>query len=657
MDAESGLTGLRRVAIAVFVLLGTTIFYGYEFASANLRNQLPAIASLLDPTLYPRDFYVREMMQFNPRFYYYHLMEFPARLGFDISTITFIYYLIALASFVSGLYAIARFLCRDFISAATLPFLGLSAANGTIGFTDLFRTEPIPATFAIAVSIWGVYHCFKSRWIIGYGLFGCACLLQFLVGIIPGILFAPIAILEAYIGFKFDSKKRDFKEGFEEILSSSKFLIIAFLLLTLFAACVYLPMKLTGGTGSDLMDDQQFIYLYGYIRHPHHVIYSKFGLTGSRGWINWIGFAVAGWILISISSVFKSEDKFKLRVIFIAALGLLLLGYVFVEIIPIATFAKLQLARTTPFIQLVVLMAIAAWVSQSYRSGNLPLGCLLIALIVIKNSGILLAITAIKLWFAQRHLSRLKNRQVYFYIVGLMLILSILLCSYFGLIFTLLFLGSIKRIQTPSQKLGWIDYGSLFLLLLTFVLNYHYDLFLFLTLFLPAIAPLPRFPKLLKVALLSILIIVAFSWMPNRLKIVAKPDEPVEILGERFRQQSPQDALVLVPPSDEDFRFYSQRSVVWSFKSFPFTDRGILKWEDRMQQITGTVDASRADLDDRYRQKSGSELVAIAQSFQADYILTRTDWHPELPGTLLDTVENWGIWQVDPPQPPLIRGE
>ncbi|MEB3883451.1 proline-rich domain-containing protein [Lyngbya sp. CCY1209] len=723
MDAESGLTGLRRTAIAVFVLLGTIIFYGYEFASANLRNQLPAVEFLLDPTLYPRDFYVREMVQFNPRFYYYHLIEVLSRLGLNISAITFIYYLIALAAFVLGLSAIARILCRNVMAASTLAFLGLTAANGTIGFTDLFRTEPIPATFAIAVSIWGIYHCFKSRWIFGYTLFGCACLLQFLVGVLPGILFAPLAILEVYRSSHVDRQERPIQSppyqggfrgmetppyqggfrgmetppsqggfrgmetppyqggfrgmetppyqgglrgsetppsqggfrgsesppsqgGFRGISSAYKSPLIAFLLLTLFAAGVYLPMKLTGGTGSELMDDGQFIELYGYIRHPHHVIYSKFGLFGSRGWINWIGFAVSGWILISISSVFTSKDKFKLRVIFIAALGGLLLGYVFVEIIPIATFAKLQLARTTPFIQLVVLMAIAAWVSQSYRSGNLPLGCLLIALTVIKNSGILLAIATITLWLYPRYLSKLKNRWIYFSIVILMLILSILLCSYFGAIFTLLFVASIQRIQIPSQKLNWIDYGSIFLLLLTFLLNYHYDLFLFGTLFFPAIAPLPRFPKLLKVALLSILIIVGASWMPNRLKIVAKPDEPVAILGERFRQQSPQDALVLVPPSDEDFRFYSQRSVVWSFKSFPFTDRGILEWEDRMKKITGTVDASAADLDDRYRQKSGSELVAIAQSFQADYILTRTDWHPELPGTPVDTVENWGIWQI-----------
>jgi len=698
MDAESGWMGLRRAAIAVFVLLGTVIFYGYEFASANLRNQLPAVESLLEPTLYPRDFYVREMVQFNPRFYYYHFIEFLSRLGLNISAITFIYYLIALTAFVLGLYAIARLLCRDVISASTLAFLGLTAANGTIGFTDLFRTEPIPATFAIALSTWGIYHCFKSRWIVGYSLFGCACLLQFLVGILPGILFAPAAILEVYRTSHVDRQERPiqsppsqggfrgiasppyqggfrgmetppyqggfrgmetppYQGGFRGILSAYKSPLIAFLLLTLFAACIYLPMKLTGGTGSDLMDNEQFIYLYGYIRHPHHVIYSKFGWFGSRGWINWIGFAVSGWILISISSVFKSEDKFQLRVIFITALGWLLLGYVCVEIIPIATFAKLQLARTTPFIQLIVLIAIAAWVGESYKAGNLPLGCLLIALIVIKNSGILLAIATITVWFAPHYLSRLKNRRIYFSLVGFMLILSIFLCSYFGIIFTLLFVASIKRIQTPSQNLTQIDYGSIFLLLLTFVLNYHYDLFLFLTLFLPAIAPLPRFPKLLKVVLLSTLIIVGVSWMPNRLKITAQPDEPVEILGQRFRQQSPKDALVLVPPSDEDFRFYSRRSVVWSFKSFPFTDRGILEWEDRMKKITGTVDASAAELDDRYRQKSGSELVAIARSFQANYILTRTDWHPELPATLIDTAENWGIWQVDPPQPPLIRGE
>lgn len=95
-----------------------------------------------------------------------------------------------------ALYAIGKIFLSDSISPSILVFLGLTAANGTIGFTNLFRQEPIPAVLAMGLAIWGIYYSFRSRWIIGYSLFGLAILLQFLIGFIPGILFIPIMAIK-----------------------------------------------------------------------------------------------------------------------------------------------------------------------------------------------------------------------------------------------------------------------------------------------------------------------------------------------------------------------------------------------------------------------------------------------------------------------------
>lgn len=616
--------------IAFLVMWGTLVFYGYELASANLRNQLPAIELMMNENLYPHDFYVQEMVEFNPRFYYYHLVTFPTKLGVSISGVIFVYYIIALISFVLGLYAIAKIFLPDAISPNVLVFLGLTAANGTIGFTDLFRQEPIPAVLAMGLAIWGIYHCLRHQWIIGYSLLGLACLLQFLIGVIPGLLFISIMVIN------FIKKNHD------------KSPLIPLLILIFFAACVYVPMKLTAATGTEIISNEQFINLYGYIRHPHHLIYSQFGLTGSRGWLNFIAFVVSAFILIKISSIFTSQDKINLQTLLIVGLVLLSMGYIFVEIIPIATFAKLQLARTTPFIQLIGLIAITLWVKQSYETGNAPLGCLLIAISVIKNSSIILLIVAITLALSSTYLSQPKKLWITYGLTGLMLIISTVLCSYFGVIITLMYLSCLNRLHKPSLKFNWIDYSSGLLLILTLILNYHYHLFLGFTLISPFIVYKTQLPKLLKISLLSLVVICGLLWMPNRLKIIAIPRHPIEILAQRFQQQSSVNALVLVPPSDEKFRFYSQRSVVWSFKSFPFTDQGIIEWENRMQKITGIVHSSPGVLDEQYRQKSASELIAIAQTFKADYILTRNDWHPQLPGTSIDKVENWEIWQISP---------
>lgn len=221
-----------------------------------------------------------------------------------------------------------------------------------------------------------------------------------------------------------------------------------------------------------------------------------------------------------------------------------------------------------------------------------------------------------------------------------------MLCSYFGVIIALMYLGFLIRQNHPAIKSPWINYSSVFLLILTLVLNYHYHLFLGFTLASPIITCKTRLPKPLKLSILSLLIITGIWSIPHRLKITATPHQPVEILAQRFQQQSSPNALVLVPPSDDKFRFYSQRSVLWSFKSFPFTDRGIIEWEKRMQSITGIVHQSPSVLDEQYRQKSASELIAVARSFDADYILTRRDWHPQLEGKMIDQAENWVIWQI-----------
>lgn len=72
MNLSPRLRGWQLGAIAFLLIGATLVFYGYELGSANLRNQLPAIAFLVDTHLYPRDFYVQEMVEFNPRFFYYH---------------------------------------------------------------------------------------------------------------------------------------------------------------------------------------------------------------------------------------------------------------------------------------------------------------------------------------------------------------------------------------------------------------------------------------------------------------------------------------------------------------------------------------------------------------------------------------------------------
>ena len=136
------------------------------------------------------------------------------------------------------------------------------------------------------------------------------------------------------------------------------------------------------------------------------------------------------------------------------------------------------------------------------------------------------------------------------------------------------------------------------------------------------------------------------GFVRDRIKIDAVADNDVAILAQKFQRLSPEDALVLVPPLDEQFRFYSRRAVVFTFKSFPFTDEGIKVWRDRLETIAGTQDFSKYTLNEFYDNHSNSEIIAIAKQFNADYILTRLDWHQDLDGLIIAQQGDWIIYQL-----------
>ncbi|GAB4546945.1 MAG: hypothetical protein Tsb0014_41560 [Pleurocapsa sp.] len=126
-------------------------------------------------------------------------------------------------------------------------------------------------------------------------------------------------------------------------------------------------------------------------------------------------------------------------------------------------------------------------------------------------------------------------------------------------------------------------------------------------------------------------------------KLPRDDDSDLIRIARRLNETSNTDALVLVPPSDLKFRFFSQRSIVFTDKSFPFTDRGILEWWDRYQTIVGKV---TTDLNLAYQSHSSAELMEIGNNYGADYILSRKSWHLDLEGHLVDTEGEWNLWFI-----------
>ena len=500
-----------------------------------------------------------------------------------------------------------------------LAFLGLSALDGTLGVTDIFRVEPIAAMYAMGIAIWGIYFCCRRQWQLGYLMFGLACLLQFLIGFLPACLWGISLLLETV-----------FRRRFGQFLG-------ALAIFSLFVALVYAPMVTTGNTSSAALTDATFVQLYGYVRHPHHLILSSFP---AKAWRDFICLVAAGLIGLRLSDRLSSTLKRDLALTLGVTCGLLLLGYVFVELIPVALVAKLQFARATPFAMITVWTAVSVVAGEYHQRGNYPVSLLLLALPLVDRVGaiaLLVLMASLLLAKSHRHqpflaplvrLNAIKLTARRDIAIAYTLFLLVLLAcwSYLPVFFASL---AYRRLQQSFPRFFWRSksYFQAATVGLVFYLALHLTGAISST----ALTPLHR-----------------------NIRVYPQPEDALAQIAVQFGQTSPADALVLVPPSDEVFRFYSQRSVVVTFKSFPFTDRGILTWQARLESILGPLNAQMMSADytyNLYRQRSSQALAALAQSYSASYILTQHGWHPDLNGTVVNRVREWEIWQL--PSAPL----
>ena len=678
------------LSLLIFIILGSFIARGYTFPVGNHYTHVPQIKSMLNPELYTNDYYVQEMLQFTPRYYYQYLVYFFSKVTGSISITYLIYYLISFVSFIWALSAISKIFTPSKLSAAVLVFLSLISYT-LIGYLKLFPNTPIPATFAISLTVWGFYFCFRQRWIIGYFFFGIASILQFLVGVLPGIMMIPIMLIEAIknhnlkqvisplTSHKGENNLSPYHPKMGKLsfplalISITKlinfwlrykliFLVIMPLVIWLSFAClVYLSMVLTGTTSTDQLTNEEFVFIYGWVRNPHHIIPTYWNWK-SR--LDFICFLIGGCLCIHKIDIAKSEDfwqqsrieknfshkysfpekvrekdlnltnligmeKWKFYLIIAESTLALFLGYIFVEVYPLTLFAKLQLARTVPFAQLIIFIAVGILVNQLYQQGIFSVGLLLIISLIlpVPYQGICFFILSLGLFFLE--IWRYK-------LIVLLMILG-------GLIFYLLY----PPIDLIVNRL-FVMPGLFLVLIFPFILD-EVDV---------AIAQKKLMTYSLALSTTLVFILGLFEILPGKIlevfeqqvKFHRVPQDEVTKLALRFREISNKDDVILIPPFVSNFQFFSERAVIVDFKHFPQTDRGIREWKNRMEDVFGVP------LNDKlavgamqilFPQQTGKELVNVAKKYGARYILTRVNWHGDIEGKVIDRQGEWGIFQIN----------
>jgi hypothetical protein len=576
-----------NLSLYTFAIIGSLMATGYIFPIGGNFPEVPPIQFMLNPELYKNDYYVQEMVKFNPRYYYYYIIYLLANLGTSIPLAHFIYQFLAFGSFILACYAIINIYTNSKLPAAAMAFLCIAASFTDVGNTLIFSTKSVPSTFAMGFAIWGIYFSLRQKWLTGYLFFGLGCLLQFLVGLLPGLMMVPVLVIESV-------RQRNFKT-----------LILAIALLAAMASIVYVPMLLTGTTSTHTIDNAEFVYIHAKVRNPHHILPSNWDVGN---WFNFICFIMGGLLCIKNSELLRKEDKVNFYVIVGTSIFALFLNYIFVEVYPLAFIAKLQLARTVPFAQLIIFIAVCLTVDILYREKRIAISLLLLVVLTLPFRGIIFL--GLSVWQTKKYVFP-KRYNILLWILAAVTVI-------FSLIYPVTDSWEIMGDRIISIPVLFSILAFPFILEETSLaksikqtLTHTLALITTATLVLGVAGILPK-------PILNV--------FQTRVNINALSSDDLSRLAVRFSQISSRDSLVLIPPSVTSFQFFSERAIVVNFKNFPFTEKGIKEWQNRMEAVLGVPLNPQMIWggNDLFIRRSSADLVKVARNYHADYILTRS---------------------------------
>jgi hypothetical protein len=106
---------------------------------------------------------------------------------------------------------------------------------------------------------------------------------------------------------------------------------------------------------------------------------------------------------------------------------------------------------------------------------------------------------------------------------------------------------------------------------------------------------------------------------------------PVAEIARAAREHTPDSAVLLTPPDSTfgDFRLIAERAIVADVRFYPFDDRAMLEWRQRLDDCYGPVrlygQAARDEMAANYHRLTDADVLRIAQRYGAQYAILYAD--------------------------------
>jgi hypothetical protein len=161
-------------------------------------------------------------------------------------------------------------------------------------------------------------------------------------------------------------------------------------------------------------------------------------------------------------------------------------------------------------------------------------------------------------------------------------------------------------------------------------------------------------------AALGIALIALCLWRGPYLGLFRIPEDDVSYAAacDWIRENTPIDAIFLVPPSEQEFRLRARRAIVVNFKAVPQLSGELREWRDRMQAVLDMENLTRLPrpfaatlnaIRERYDSLAPQTLERAARRYNARYILVGHRFPPAWDGRRIDigASSSWFLYDLN----------
>ncbi len=339
---------LRSWVIAFFTTVLYILVKGYYFNSGDQEEHLPQVYQLINPALYPHDYFLTAYHQtFTVRFYFVWLI-YLFHFILPVSATCFLFHLICLTVSAWAIREIVvYFNVKDFFADVTPVFVFIFFNGFIVGGNSFIDPQLTCGSFAVTSGSLAFLFAIKRKWNLVAICAGLASIMQVLAGL--QVMFI-ITII-----FLFTEKTKHKAGIFLKMLG----------LYLLISAPMLLPIIYLQARNLSVEQSLMFYDILYRVRNPNHYLPSAFPL------IDYVKFLSL--TILAGCFVFFIDKKLKQiwLIVFTVVFGGMLMYTLLLESFHVLPIGKLQWFKTAAWMMIMNVIVVAAFTSKFFKQNIL----------------------------------------------------------------------------------------------------------------------------------------------------------------------------------------------------------------------------------------------------------------------------------------------